>query len=486
MKPVLAWIKANILIVIFGVLILVIIPTAWFFGSSWGESQRVERAKAANDQLSKLKAATVDYKLPQVDPSVAEVALNKAEPNPAITEWFKTHKEELAKVAAAAYKLAEDFNKGVGPDAASLGRTEHAPMVQGLFPKGADKDAETEKLNQMEDKLLGKRGNPNPYQAILDRVRAGGPADPVKLAAAVNDLALRESEKVTANKRELTPEERTKLTQTLAERRLGEYQNRAREISFYATLASLPQGPNGVQIEHIADPRLIEPNNFFVYQWDLWVIDDVLTALRVANTGANGQIMMADQGVVKRLESMQISGIPGMGLAAQGQPPEVSDPNPPPAAADAKPGMIPTDPRVSITGRTGGAWNTFFDIRTVQMTVVVSSSRLRELVHAIERTNFMSVTDMDLSEVDVWEDLRQGYFYGQEHVVRAKLSIETVWLRSWTEPLMPEKLKLILTGKAPGEVDPSGGGAMQGGGSTPPPEPSAGGRGGRGRVRGGG
>lgn len=481
MKPVLAWIKANILIVVFSVLILVIFPTAWFFSSSWGKAQRDERAKAANDQLSKLKAATVDYKLPQVDPNVAEVVLNKSEPNSELTAWFKENKESLAKVAAGAYKLAEDFNKGVGAEAAKLGRSEHMPMVAGLFPKAENKNIETEKLNQMEDKLLGKRGNPNPYQALLDKVRAGGAADAVKLAAAVHDLGVREAEKVTANKRELTGEERVKIDQTLAERRLGEYQNRSREISFYATMESLPQGPNGVQVDKIADPRLIEPNNFYVYQWDLWVMDDMLTALRVANTTADGRLMMADQGVVKRLESMQISGVPGMGVAVAGQAPLVTDAAPPAAAPDAKPGLIPTDPRVSITGRTGGAWNTFFDVREVKLTLVASSARVRELVHAIERTNFMSVTDMDLSEVDAWEDLRQGYFYGQEHVVRVRLSVETVWLRSWTEPLMPEGVKEVLSGKGAAGIENAEGGVPSGGGAVaPPPE----GFGGRGRVRG--
>lgn len=489
MKPVLAWIKSNILIVVFVVLILVILPTSWFVSSSWGESIRTERAKAANDQLSKLKASTVDYKLPQVDPSVPEVSLNKVEPNDKITEWFKQNKETLEKAAAEAYKLAEDFNKGVGPAAQSLGRDEHKVMVSGLFPKAENKDVEQEKLNDMEDKLLGKRGNPNPYQAMLDRVRAGGPADPVKLAAAVKDLAQREAEKVTANKRELTPEEQQKLMETLTARRLGEYQNRAKEITFYATLESLPQGPNGIQIGHIEQPaQMIEPNNFFLLNWDIWVMDDMLTALRVANTTPDGRVLTADEGPVKRLESMSISGIPGMGVQSQGQAPAVIDPNPPAASPDAKPGMIPTDARASISGRVSGPWNTFFDIRRVNLSLVASSSRLRELVHAIERTNFMTVLDMNLSDVDEWEDLRQGYFYGQEPVVRVKLTVETVWLRSWTEPLMPERLKGILTGKVAPEGEATGfpGGVPQGGGSAPPPPPPTGRRGQYNGGRGGG
>lgn len=483
MKPVLAWIKANVLIVVFVALIVIILPVSWFVSTSWGESIRTERAKAANDQLSKVKAATVDYKLPQVDPSVPEVALNKTEPNSKITEWFKENKEALEKAAAEAYKLAEDFNKGVGPQAASVGRDEHKLLVQGLFPKAENKDAEQDKLYEMEDKILGQRGNPNPYQALLDRVRAGGPADSVRLAGNVRDLAMRETEKVTANKRELTAEEQQKLLETLAARRLGEYQNRAKEVTFFATLASLPQGPNGIQLGHIAQPQLVEPNNLFVYQWDLWVMDDVLTALRLANTAPDGRVLTADVGPVKRLESMSISGIPGMGVQVQGLAPVAIDSNPPAAGADAKPGMIPTDPRVSITGRASGPWNTFFDVRRVDLTVVVSSARVREVVRALERTNFMTVLEMSLSEVDEWESLRQGYFYGQEPVVRAKITLETVWLRSWTDPLMPEKLKGILTGKVPveGEVAGFPGGAPAGGGSAPEAP-----RGRRGAVKGGG
>ena len=56
----------------------------------------------------------------------------------------------------------------------------------------------------------------------------------------------------------------------------------------------------------------------------------------------------------------------------------------------------------------------------------------------------MTVTDVDLQEVDIWEELRQGYYYGTEHVVRATISVETVWLRSWVTPIMPDPVKQTL------------------------------------------
>ena len=56
----------------------------------------------------------------------------------------------------------------------------------------------------------------------------------------------------------------------------------------------------------------------------------------------------------------------------------------------------------------------------------------------------MTVTDVDLYEVDIWEDLERGYYYGSDHVVRAVLSIETVWLRSWMKDFMPSTVRTAL------------------------------------------
>jgi hypothetical protein len=41
-------------------------------------------------------------------------------------------------------------------------------------------------------------------------------------------------------------------------------------------------------------------------------------------------------------------------------------------------------------------------------------------------------------------DLERGYYYGPEHVVRATITIESVWLRNWVGPLMPASVKRSL------------------------------------------
>jgi hypothetical protein len=54
------------------------------------------------------------------------------------------------------------------------------------------------------------------------------------------------------------------------------------------------------------------------------------------------------------------------------------------------------------------------------------------------------VTDLDLGEVDAWAALDEGYFYGDEHVVRVTLEVESIWLKSWLVPMMPEELRKAL------------------------------------------
>jgi hypothetical protein len=109
-----------------------------------------------------------------------------------------------------------------------------------------------------------------------------------------------------------------------------------------------------------------------------------------------------------------------------------------------QPGRVPQDPRVSITGRVSSPENKLFDVRRARIELVVSSEKLPSVIEAFHSTGMMTVTDLDLEPIDVWEDLRQGYAYGNEHVVKASMEIEIVWLRSWTAGLMPATIRAVL------------------------------------------
>lgn len=464
MKPVLAWVKSNLVIVILTVVILILLPTAWFLSNMWDTKIRTAQEKQAKDQYQKLAALKVNYTLPQLDPKAQPVSHNEV-PNLALINWFKEQRDVLTTQANAVVKKAEDFNKGVGPDAASVGRTEHKPLVEGVFPAG-----EQAKIDEMEDALLGNRGRPNPYREMLKEVRAGDPADPVALAESLTEYRTREIDKITAGKRDLTPEEQTTLAKQMTDRRVGEYQARAAAVSFYASMNVLPKNrqaafvPTGAHL----DQNNLNLADMFLFQWDYWIMKDIFAAIKLANTTGN-TIANVDRAVVKRIEKLEITlpvartGGSSGGSGSGGFDPRMPDPYAnqnqyqDPATMGAAPvattpGMAPLDYTRSITGRL--ATNNVYDTRVVTLTAVVSSARLPDFVSAIERTNFMTVTDMDLSEVKVWEDLAQGFYYGPEHVVRVNMTIETVWLRSWMTKYMPATLKTNLKIEAP-PVDPN-------------------------------
>jgi len=78
----------------------------------------------------------------------------------------------------------------------------------------------------------------------------------------------------------------------------------------------------------------------------------------------------------------------------------------------------------------------------------------------LAQTNFISVLDVDIQSVDSNDELRKGFFYGDEAVVRASIKLETVWLRDWTMKIMPLEVRVAL-----GVPEPAG--------STPPADPNA-------------
>jgi hypothetical protein len=66
------------------------------------------------------------------------------------------------------------------------------------------------------------------------------------------------------------------------------------------------------------------------------------------------------------------------------------------------------------------------------------------LIEAISSVNLMTVVAMNIDSVDVMGDLEAGYYYGDDHVVRVTMRIETLWLRPWMAPLMPDGVKRAL------------------------------------------
>lgn len=451
MKNVLAWIKANLLIVVFSALIILTLPAAFVGSSMWSQSIHTKRADEAQKALKSIDDAKMAYQIPAVMPGGQEVS-EKRFPNTELNALVAKERKKLMDAAKTVAQQAEDFNRGVGALAEAVGRQPHKPLVEGLFPKPADGQSATALTTQFVDKLVDRKDKPSVYAKLLrDVLNAGEPVDPARLGQQLSTTRSTEIQKLLGNSGNdrLSPEQQKVLDERLLEVRRQAYLSRAGEISVYANMSMFPiEGSAGVSGSVI--PKAIPatpPGISLAFQWqmDYWLIRDLLAAVRIANSSTGGGLARLNDSVVKRIDKIEIE-----------QPFAVhtgsADPNDPAAAAASTPattvdqltGLVPTDLNLSVTGRKSSPQNPLYDVRRASMTMVVSTARLRELFNAFAKANFMTVVDMDLFEVDVAADLDQGYFYGNESVVRAKIVVETVWLRGWTEGQFPPGVRKQL------------------------------------------
>ncbi len=136
----------------------------------------------------------------------------------------------------------------------------------------------------------------------------------------------------------------------------------------------------------------------------------------------------------------------GFGLSGPGSNPRRGGKSP--GGADAPRGVaanpsaeVRLDFGVSLTGRTS---NPLYDVRYVQLVVIVDTQRIPELLDSLVRQNFITVIDVQYDAVDAFDEASNGYFYGGGGVSMLTLELETVWLREWTAAFMPPDLKRAL------------------------------------------
>lgn len=425
MSGLMAWIKSHVAVVVLCAVIVVSIPTAFAVSTAWNKSIRTSRQAEVESDYKKLEAR-LTYTLPPIRPNEEAVTYPVEAPNESITRWFRERRAERdAQV------------RGVIDAATEINREGHELLVTGLLPEPAEAAAYEKRLEFME-RLVGKGGEPSAFQKLLESIHAGPPYDAEAVAEEIQAMIQAELERARAERTgsgeaTLSREQAEALAKRVVDYRLGRYEQRAGELSVYATLECLP--PEEVIPREVPRSEGDYPIwRCFELQWDYWLIADLLRAVASANTDADGHPLPVDRSVVKRIERIRFEELPIIGDRELRK----DDWTPTPGLGSDK---APLDPNASITGRRSSKHNSLYDVRRADLEVVVDSARLVDFVSAISRTNFMTVIGCELSEVDALKDLQQGFVYGPSHVIRAKLRIETVWLRSWIEPLMPPPIK---------------------------------------------
>ncbi len=481
MKRVLGLLKAHAAIVVFLILMLAVPPVCWVFASKMNAKLREEQQTRAAGQLSKINGLRVNYQSHSLSPSDDPVQISTA-PNQAYTEQFAEYRKRQQAAREQVEKVALEFNQR-GQDV----------LVEGLFPEPAIPSQAQSKAIDMAKAVVpsSNPSTPTAYQKLLREINAGGPPSADEVALALEDFRQRELERFAATQGQdapdqLPPEVVEEINDRMRAQRIGAYQRRAQDISIYATVDALP--PTIPRMQPTQAPTVEQS---FEWQFDYWVISDVLRAIDSANV-VDGQRQPVESARVKRLISMDLEPLPGSPAAAAAGPggpggfehgqgrvlsererAEMRQPAPSrrgrqddrgggdagiPAWAPPS-SLIERDYSVSISGLVGGSDNPqdnqLYDVRRVMLSLIVDSSEISQILDSIQRWNYMEVIDFDMRSIDPWADLARGYAYGPDHVVELDLTVDTVWLREWTREFMPknirERLKVAMPEKPKNE-----------------------------------
>jgi hypothetical protein len=451
MSKIIGFIKSNLVIVISVVLILAFLPTGYIFAGKWNAKVKDEANSAYTGEKRKLTSkGSINYSLPAVLEGEEDLSESRA-PNNMVTQFYQARKAEREQQVQEVVERGTAFNQG-----------DHVELVPGILPQAADDRTLVRLAREMAEAIAGTNANPSVYQRKLQRLNAGSPPDSVTMASTLEEYKSREQLRYEGSNADgkITTAQLEQLGKDLTSRRLGEYIGRSKALTFYCSpdafvngtdrgsASSNPRAPRGSQAAysivpaHVPALSTIDETLVFNWLWDFWMISDVLDAAALANSNPQTGAMSIPDAAVKSIEQIRVSKLDLTQVAdavvddlGGGQRGSRNDP-PPTQSKDA--------PKGTFTGRVGGMPNSAFDIRMIELVVVASSQDLPRYIDALGKTNYMTVTDLDLAEVDIWGDLEQGYYYGDNHVVRATITIESVWLRSWMKPIMPDPIKLAL------------------------------------------
>lgn len=435
MNTVLAWVKSNVYSVIFvGVMIVAPIVLGIVAGKiNAGVTSEVKERGATLVQLKQLEKTPVDF----------VSAVGRSRP---VKSTILVNQQFLDRYQEVVGRISDDA-KRIRQEALNFNRADRDVLFPGLFPEPAPTQLETIP-RRMYMALVAA------YERLLVDMRAGAPPSAESMGEILEaaEERFRTQILIKPGGQRLTDDDTIWLKEQLTNTRLSHCAETAKGIGIYTTLASL----------NVPDESLIPPRaeaqgmvQLFQWQWSLWITQDIVGAL----SGANEPFESVLEAPVKRLVSLVEFGAPvvaggsagggGSGFNAgfapgggRGAGSGASTPAGGKAAAPLDPAReVPLDFAFSFTGR---KTNPLYDVRLIQLVLIVETARIPVVLDALSRKNFITILDAKLEAVDAFEEVGEGYFYGSAGVSKLTLDLETVWLREWTAPLMPPDLKLAL------------------------------------------
>lgn len=273
----------------------------------------------------------------------------------------------------------------------------------------------------------------------------------------------------------LAPEDQLLLRKELGIELQAQLQSAARGIHIYAEPYYTP-GTNSINPNQplfvpawVIDASGREPTFQEIYegQIEFWTQQDIVTAIAIANRvdDPTSNVLTAP---VKRL--IQIEVLPGyVGLHSQGGTnrlegsglsgradnsfggPAASEPTtlleellyPPPQGGQ----IGDADQPLSASfgwGPTGRASNSLYDVRHARVDMVVDATQLPAVFEAFRQVNLITILNLRVTDVNEYQALREGRFLYGNDAVRVEMIIESIWIREWTSPLMPQNTRYYL------------------------------------------
>ncbi len=435
MSAVLGWIKSNVATVIAVAIMLAAPIGMWLLSGNMNKAVKdeVEQRSRKISELGKFEKTSVSfhYPVPGNEPVSASIAVNRR---------FLDRYEEVVGV------IRQDMER-VREEVLQINQKYRTVLVPELFPEPPVQRVETlpkEMYLALQDA----------YEQVIADVGAGDPPptkEMVEDLMAAQDRYLAQILKRTTDA--LTEEEQAGLTEHLTKTRLSYYADAAKGLNMYASLGDInvpaeSQYPDRAEGEGMS--------KMFDWQWRFWIKQDILSALAKCNEPYNSIV----DAPLKRVVSIFVNDNPasaassgggssggggsGFGTAPSGRRSKSGSSSSGKAAkgVQVNPSReVPLDYSYSFTGR---KTNPLFDVRRVDVVLIVDSDKMPEVFDALAQYNFMTIVNAKVEAVDLFDAIRSGYFYGSKSVSKVTLDLETVWFRAWTTEFMPPDLKAAL------------------------------------------
>ncbi|MBL8762954.1 MAG: hypothetical protein JNM07_01625 [Phycisphaerae bacterium] len=420
MKKVLAILKRHWMVLSMAVIVLAAVPAMMWFSGSMGAKQLTDIQSKVDADLKDMANGSprVSYALPGATPGSPAAVELSAPPNTVLTNWFKERREKQQAQLNGLVGRALEFNRGA-----------RKPLVDGLFPEPSRAEKQTKPLE------FARAYTEVATADLLKRINAGAPPEPTALAMQVSES--NDQKRVASGAAQLPPDEEAKLREELVKLRKSKVQARASEIAVYAEPSVFVNVP---KLKPEDPPRSLR--ECWDWQQQHWAHESLIEAVRLANEQTAGEGTGVLGAAVKRLVSIVVD----KPMGARQTEEDSGEARAAPAGGGGGEGAMKPNYRASITGRVAGprTSNDMYDIRTARVEAIVSAKHLPAVIDAISKSNFMTVTKLDLEKVEPLDEMKNGFYYGDEAVVKARFQIETVWMREWMKPWMPAEVKKSL------------------------------------------